>query len=212
MGLAPLCIVKRFAICLLISSAAFAQSHFTGFVGGGFSEPVNPIGSRTDNGWNVAAGVGVAGNHVGLMLDFMFNNLPINQASLAEVSAPNGNVRVWGFTLDPVLHVTRRGPADFYITGGGGIYHRTVEFTQPTVSSVTFFDPWFGFYPALIPTNQVIGSFGQYKGGVDGGAGVSVKLTRGEGGLKAFAEARYHHIFTRQVETGVLPVTFGLRW
>jgi hypothetical protein len=27
-----------------------------------------------------------------------------------------------------------------------------------------------------------------------------------------FAEARYHHIFTRAVETGLLPVSFGFRW
>jgi hypothetical protein len=191
---------------------AFAQfSHFTGFVGGGFTTPINPIGSRLDNGFNITAGAGVnANNHFGLMLDFIYNQNGINRTFLNQVQAPDGQVRIWGFTLDPVVHVTQEGPVDFYVTGGGGIYHRTVEYTQPVISQGTFFDPWYGFYPAAFGTNQVIGSYGQYKGGVNGGVGMSFKL--GGGHVKAFAEARYHHIFTRAVETGILPVTFGLRW
>ncbi len=85
-----------------------------------------------------------------------------------------------------------------------------MEYTQPVVSQGVFFDPWFGFYPAAVGSNQIIGSFGQYKGGVDGGVGLSFKLGRSK--VKAFAEARYHHIFTRAVDTGIIPVTFGFRW
>lgn len=187
------------------------MSRFTGFVGGGVTAPVNPIGSRLDTGWNVAAGAGVnASHHFGLMLDFMYNETPINTTFLNQVQAPDGHVRVWGFTLDPVVHLTQEGPVDFYVTGGGGIYHRTVEYTQPVIQTGVFFDPWFGFYPADFGTNQIIGSFGQYKGGVDGGAGLSFKL--GSSNVKAFAEARYHHIFTRNVATDIIPITFGLRW
>jgi hypothetical protein len=100
---------------------------------------------------------------------------------------------------------------DFYVTGGGGIYHRTVEFTQPVIQTGVFFDPWFGFFPSSFASNQIIGSFGQYKGGVDGGAGFSVKLGSSSR-VKLFGEARYHHIFTRQVATDMIPVTFGFRW
>ncbi|HTS61557.1 MAG TPA: outer membrane beta-barrel protein [Candidatus Acidoferrales bacterium] len=189
---------------------AFTQS-FTGFVGGGFTNPVNPIASRLDTGWNVTAGAGYNfTKHAGLMLDFMFDQTPINTTFLNQVQAPDGNVRTWGFTLDPVFHVTKESPVDVYITGGGGIYHRTVEYTQPVVTTGVFFDPWFGYYPAAFASNQVIGSFGQYKGGIDGGVGFSVKL--GSSHLKLFAEARYHHIFTRQVPTDLIPVTFGIRW
>lgn len=191
---------------------AFAQvSHFTGFVGGGFTPAINPIGARLDNGWNISAGAGVnANNHLGLMLDFMFSQNGVNPTFLNQVQAPDGSVRTWGFTLDPVVHLTREGPVDFYVTGGGGIYHRTVEYTQPVIAQGTFFDPWFGFYPANFATNQIVGSYGQFKGGLDGGAGFSFKL--GRGNVKAFAEARYHHIFTRAVGTDIVPVTFGLRW
>ena len=116
-------------------SLSFAQSRFgafTGFVGGGISEPVSDIGRRLDNhGWNVPPAAGVSGKRVGLMLDFMFNQFDINRDTLDQVQAPNGTTRFWAFTLDPVIHVNRESPVDIYITGGGGIYHRTVEFTQP---------------------------------------------------------------------------------
>jgi hypothetical protein len=192
-------------------TSVFAQSIFTGYVGAGPSVPINPIGSRLDPGWNISAGAGVSGRYVGVMLDFMYNDLGINSNSLAQYGAPGGSTRVWAFTLDPVVHLApREGPVDFYITGGGGIYHRTVEFTAPAIATVTAFDPWFGFFPVNIATNQVIGSYGVYKAGVDGGAGVSFKL--GSSHLKAFAEARFHHMFTNRVDTNLLPVTIGLRW
>jgi hypothetical protein len=200
------------SLCALAALPVSAQfSRFTGFVGGGFTNPINPIGARLDTGWNISAGAGVnADHHFGLMLDFMFNDMPINQTFLNQVQAPDGRVRVWGFTLDPIVHLTQEGPVDFYVTGGGGIYHRTVEYTQPVVQQGVFFDPWFGFYPAAFGSNQIIGSFGQYKGGINGGAGMSFKL--GNSNVKAFAEARYHHIFTRNVATDMIPVTFGIRW
>lgn len=42
------------------------------------------------------------------------------------------------------------GTFDTYLIGGGGYYRRTVEFTQPAITTVTAFDPFFGFYPANI--------------------------------------------------------------
>ena len=208
--------MKKIAFYLVSFCAAglpaFAQfSNFTGFVGGGFTTPVNPIGSRIDTGWNITAGAGYNVNHhFGMMLDFIYTENGINRRFLDQVQAPDGTTRVWGFTLDPIVHVTQEGPVDFYVTGGGGIYHRTVEYTQPVVSQGIFFDPWWGFYPAAFGTNQVIGSYGQYKGGINGGVGMSFKL--GSSKVKAFAEARYHHIYTRAVGTDIIPVTFGFRW
>jgi hypothetical protein len=202
-------LVSLLGLATLPACAQFQR--FTGFVGGGFTPPINPIGSRLNNGWNITAGAGInANHHFGLMLDFTFNDLGINQTFLQQAQAPGGSVRIWGFTLDPIIHLTQEGPVDVYVTGGGGIYNRTVEYTQPAVSTGTFFDPWFGFYPAAFATNEVIGSFGQYKGGINGGVGFSVKL--GDSKTKLFGEARYHHIYTRNVETDILPVSFGVRW
>jgi hypothetical protein len=201
------------ALGCLAAVPALAQARFTGYVGGGPSVPINPLGARLDNGWNIGAGVGVTGRTAGLNLNFMYNDMGINQSTLNEVGAPGGSTRIWAFTLDPVIHFRTRedAPVDFYITGGGGIYHRTVEFTQPAVQTVTVFDPWWGvYYPANILTNQVIGSFGVYKPGVDGGAGLNFRL--GHSNAKLFAEARFHHMFTRGTDTNLVPVTIGIRW
>ena len=205
--------MKKLAFFLTISCLAalpaLAQSRFTGFVGGGFTEPINPLGRHLNRGWNGAAGAGISNDNLGLMVDFTFADMPITRTTLDNVGVPDGSTRFWAITLDPVLHVTQRGPVDFYVTGGGGLYHRTVEFTQPVISTVTAFDPWFGFYPANIASNQVIDSFGVYKGGINGGAGVSFRIG---GGAKIFAEARYHHMFTSALDSNFIPVTFGIRW
>ena len=198
------------ALCCLAALPALAQPRFTGFVGGGFTEPLNPIGRHLNRGWNAAAGAGISNDNVGLQADFTFVNFPIARTSLDQVGAPDGTTRFWAITLNPVLHVTQRGPADFYVTAGGGLYHRTVEFTQPAITTVTAFDPWFGFYPADIATDQVIGSYGVYKGGVNGGVGMSVRL--GSSSVKLFGEARYHHMFTAGKGSDFIPVTFGFRW
>jgi hypothetical protein len=197
------------------SMVATAQtSRFTGSIGGGFTEPVKDIGSRLDMGWNVAAGAGIKLNpNFGINLDFMFNDLAINRATLDNQQVPDGTTRVWGFTLDPIVHLrgSEESRTDFYLTGGGGIYHRTIEFTQPAIATVTVFDPFFGvIYPANVGVNQVIASRSNVKGGLDIGGGVSFRI--GSGRAKIFAEARYHHIYTRDTPTTLLPVTFGIRW
>src|SRR5437868_3773364 len=122
--------MKKIAFYLVIVSfcaaglPAFAQfsNNFTGFVGGGFTAPINPIASRVDTGWNITAGAGYNINHhFGMMLDFIYTENGINRRFLDQVQAPDGTTRVWGFTLDPIVHVTQEGPVDFYVTGGGVI-------------------------------------------------------------------------------------------
>jgi hypothetical protein len=105
----------------------------------------------------------------------------------------------------------REAPVDVYVTGGGGVYRRTVEFTQPSISTITVFDPWWGIvYPANVLTNQVIGSHSVTKPGANIGMGVSFRL--GSSNAKLFAEARYHRMFTNRIDTTYVPVTFGIRW
>jgi len=202
------------AFTCLTATAIGQTPRFTGSIGGGFTVPTFDISTRLNTGWNVAGGLGVNLNStVGVNLNFMFNDLPINQTTLNAQQVPDGTVRVWGFTLDPIVHLSGNSErrTDFYLTGGGGIYHRTIEFTQPAIASVTVFDPYFGIiYPANIGVNQVIASRTNIKGGLDIGGGVTFRL--GQGNTKLFAEAKYHHIYTRNTPTTLLPVTFGIRW
>jgi len=200
----------------LTSASLAAQERedhlFTANIGGGATLPVYNTGFRHDNGWNIGAGAGVnmLHSHLGLNGEFMFDSMGINSTTLDQLQFPNGNTHIWSFTVDPVIRFNPHGPLDFYLTGGYGVYHRYVAFTQPTVVSYTVFDPFFGvFYPVGVPANQVLLDYSTTKGGVNGGGGISMRL--GHGRSRIYLEARYHQMYTRPV-TSFLPVTIGFRW
>jgi len=201
------------APALLVCGVASAQE--TGKVsfnaGAGFTQPVGNTSRHTDTGWGLNIGAGYNFKpRVGAMVQFDYNVLGINSSILNNVGAPGGAVRIWDFTLDPVVHVMPHGPADLYIIGGGGIYHRTQEFTAPSTTAFTTFDPFFGFYQVGIPTTQILSSYSVYKPGVNIGAGVAFGS---RWHAKFYAEARYHKIFLgNDRHTDFIPVTFGVRW
>jgi hypothetical protein len=199
------------SVCMSLTSLPAAAQLFTANIGGGFTTPVYNTGRRLDNGWNVQAGVGVRPiPYFGVMLDFNYNQMDVNQATLTNLQFPDGQARIWSFTLDPVIHLNPRGPVGVYLIGGGGIYHRTIEFTQPTVATFTGFDPFFGiFYPIAVPANQVLASQSTYKPGVNGGLGFEFGWRHH---LKFYGEARYHNMYTNGRDTTFVPVSFGLRW
>ena len=206
--------MRRFTcFALLFASAAFAQEvqRFSFDIGGGFTQPVGNTGRHLDEGWNVRGGAGVNfSQYVGAIVQVDYNRFGINTASLSRAGFPDGDVNVFSATLNPIVHLTPRGHFDVYLIGGGGLYRRTQEFTQPGVATFTAFDPFFGFYRAAVPTTEVLSSYTVNKPGVNGGAGIAFG-TKWHG--KFFAEARYHRIFINNyVHTDYIPVSFGFRW
>ena len=205
--------VGLLAAGLLAGQVMSAQefSRFSFDVGGGFTQPVGNTGRHLDEGWNVRGGAGVNfSQYVGAMVQVDYNRFGINGTTLNAAGFPGGDVSVFSATLDPIVHLTPRGHFDMYIIGGGGLYHRTQQFTQPGIAAVTGFDPFFGFYQTAIPTTQVVSSYTVNKPGVNGGAGIAFG-TKWHG--KIFAEARYHRIFMGNgSHTDYIPVSFGFRW
>lgn len=200
---------------IAISQPLRAQNvnKFTFNVGGGFTEPVRYAEGVLDRGFNVNAGAGVNFLHnFGIIAEFGYNHLGLASAALAAAGVPDGSTRIYSVTANPIVRFNPRGRFDVYFVGGGGLYRRTIEFTEPTTVPVTAFDPFYGvFYPAAVPAQTVLGSFTQNKGGLNIGGGVSVRIV-GDSNTKFFAETRYHYLFTTPVRTTILPVTFGLRW
>ena len=199
---------------LLLARPCVAQNtnKFTFNIGGGFTEPVRHTDGRLNTGFNITAGAGVnLAPQVGVIGEFGYNQLDLSDAALSLAGAPAGSTRIYSLTLNPIVRFNPRGRFDAYVVGGGGYYRRTVEFTQPTTATVTAFDPFYGFFPALVPANVVLGSFIQNKGGLNIGGGISVRV-RGDSNTKFFAETRYHYLYTTPVRTSILPVTFGIRW
>jgi hypothetical protein len=89
------------------------------------------------------------------------------------------------------------------------MYRRLVEFTAPSISTFTGFDPFFGFFPVAVPTTQILSSYSVVKPGFDVGAGVALG-TKWNG--KFFAEARFNRMFLGSTHMDYIPVTFGFRF
>ena len=173
-----------------------SEAHATGFFGLGFSAPVNPLAAQLDAGWNLAGGIGVTNQYVGILLDGMFSDFGINHAALIQTGVPRGDRKYWAVTVDPIIHVNERGPVDFYITGGGGIYSQVTEYRFERGGFIS-------------SRNDLLASYSIYKPGVDGGAGFAFNL--GYSPVKIFVEARFHHMFNGP-EASFIPVTLGIRF
>jgi hypothetical protein len=207
-------IFSTFCLGFLMMGIVSAQDEiprFTFNIGGGFTQTVGNTGRNLDNGWNLQGGVGYNFSpYLGAMIQTEFNDTGINSTTLSNIGFPGGDVKVFSATLDPIVHLHPRGHWDAYIIGGGGLYRRYQEFTAPTVSTVTGFNPFFGFFTTEVPTTQVLSSYSVNKPGVNIGAGIAFGT---KWRAKIYAEARYHHIYMPTGQrTDYVPVTFGVRW
>ena len=198
-----LCSSVSLGIFLIGSLSAQEVSPFTFSIGGGFTQPVGNTGRQLDDGWNIQGGAGMNfGKYLGVMVDLGYNSFGINTLTVNNAGATGGSLHVFSATLDPIVHLTPHSRFDIYVTGGGGIFHRTQEFSQPGTSTAIGIDPFFGIGP-------VTSSYSVNKPGIDVGAGIAFG-TKWHG--KVFAEAKYDRIYTNYRHTDYLPVTFGFRW
>jgi opacity protein-like surface antigen len=195
----------------------YGQNEFQRFTfnaGGGFTEPIHRGGESLDRGWNVDLGLGMNFNpYAGLMLKWNYNAMDVNQTTLGDIGFPAGNVTVWSATLNPVIHLAPRSPVDVYITGGAGLYQWKNQFTQPSVSTFTAFDPYFGvFYPVAVPVNQVITDYTMNKFGWNAGMGLAFGAP-GLNKVRFYSEARFNRMMLGNDRTfDMIPVSFGVRF
>jgi hypothetical protein len=197
---------------ILFANIASAQEGkpITFDVGGGFTSTLGHTSLEVNDGWNVTAGVGVNfSRFIGAKVDVAYNRFDISGNALQNAGFPGGNVQVFSATLNPVVHLLPGRHFDLYATGGGGLYRFQQDFTQPTLAYVGGFDPFFGFYSAVVPATQVVTSYSVNKPGVDAGAGIAFGTRYG----KFFAEARYNRIiFGNERHVDYVPVSFGFRF
>ncbi len=207
---------KLWAACagmLVLASATMQAQETTRFsfdLGTGFTAPLGNTGSRTDYGWGLKAGAGVNLNsHLGIMLNVGYDSLGINSNTLSQIGVSGGNLNIFSARIDPVLHVGTYRHADFYVTGGGGLYHQDRVFSQANSGVTNIVDPFMSYSPVSTPVGSVSSSYSVNKPGIDAGMGVAFG-SKWHG--KFFAEARYNRIFNNNTHTDYLPVTFGFRW
>jgi hypothetical protein len=139
---------------------------------------------------------------------FIFDKLP--GAFVAAGGGNGGNAHIQSITAAPVIDLFPKHATSVYLTGGGGWYHKSTNFT------VTVCCDFYG-YPVNVTTN----SFSSDQWGGNIGFGISHRLggIYGDGTMKLFAEARYLYINTPPIgepnglgSTGLIPVTLGVRF
>jgi hypothetical protein len=175
-------------------------SHGLAFdVGAGFNAPIGNDTSSAEGGpfitWggNLTAGAGLRfSQRFSLLGEFQFIDDKLPGVFIAEAGqgATNGNAHIISLTVDPVIEPFPKWTNSVYLTGGGGYYHKSTNF------SVQVCCDFYG-YPVNINTdsfssNQLGGSFG---------FGLTHRLggVYGDGKMKLFGEARYLYINTPRV-------------
>jgi len=199
------------------------QSGFTMNIGGGIGVPLNPSARFAGLGGAFQVGAGPRLNkHSSIIGEFMWHGLPPNRGAFAPIVNPQvtnnsfgASVNLYALTANYMFHIEghRYG---YYVIGGGGWYYRYAQLQNYTVAPGTICSPswdWWGYVcqSGLVPTSNVLAARGVSSGGVNVGAGVTIRLTGA--GLKFYMEARYHYSPQGgNISTQIVPVTFGIRW
>jgi hypothetical protein len=183
--------------------------------GAGFDAPLGNTKNAQTFGYNVKLGGGWNFNpHFGALLEYEFNRTGIPNNVLAAVGAPQGNVHLWGITLDPIYYYKTTGAWGGYVTGGGGFYRKLTTFSQPVDLGLVC-DFFFGCFEQI--GNQTLFHFSSNQGGLNIGTGLTHNIGSG---AKIYAEARYLWVDSpsstaTKVGSGtvsMVPVTFGIRF
>jgi hypothetical protein len=192
-------------------------SHLAIEAGGGFTAPVGNTTTWQSVGYNINLGGGwMFSDRFGVLAEYSFNGSNIPTNTLTNVGEPDGNVHVWGLTLDPIIYLKTSGRIGAYATGGGGFYRKLTTFTQPVYVG-DYCDYFYGCYPQY--QNVTLSHFSSNQGGVNIGAGATFKLNP-DGKAKFYGEVRYVWVDSPRSSAtaigtgtvGMIPVTFGFRW
>jgi opacity protein-like surface antigen len=223
-------------VVLLAGAPAFAQDDVPlGFnFGGGAAFPVTGVKEAFNTGWNWS--LGLMWNitpEVGILSEYMYDRLggperTLDFSSLPGAAAQSGIIQsnhqvhagTFNLVYEPRLAANERAlPIGVYALGGGGIYHRLIQLTTPSIGYTSVCDPyWFVCYPTLVPVDTIIGDRSSNDFGVNFGAGVTFG-----GNAKFYVESRYHYVWGPKVtnpvtsqeastNAGYFPLTFGVRW
>lgn len=184
-------------------------------VGGGVGFPEGTSANFANNGANFVVGGGPNfSSRLGLDAEFMWHDLPIKKNVINDLQVPHASAREYTVTANAIFRIPTHGKMGFYAIGGGGWYHRSGELTAPTYKPGTVCPPfwiwWGGCINGFFPAKVVLASSSSDDLGWNIGGGITYSL--GGSHLKFYGETRYHHAPHKQINSDLLPLTFGLRW
>lgn len=186
-------------------------SHLAFEAGAGFNAPIGNDTPYITWGGNFSGGVGFHFSPVlSTLLEFQYIDDKLPGAFVAAGGGEGGNAHIIAVTVEPVVDLFPRSATGAYLTGGGGYYHKSTNFTVQECCD-------FYGYPVDVVTNSF--SSNQLGGNIGFGLTHRIGGIYGDGTTKVFAEARYLFINTPAIgqvnglgTTELIPVTIGLRW
>lgn len=215
------------------SQAQENASPFNIDIGGGIGVPVGRTSdfAGVSGAFQVGAGPNLT-SHQSIVGEFLWQGLPPNHTALQALSnltciqtlptaagvatcGLNASRNLYALTANYMYH-RERGRYGFYIIGGGGWYYRYGSIAKAVITPGTVCAPvwdWWGYacQNGLVSTNATIANKGLSSGGVNAGAGLTIKLS--EQRIKFFIEGRYHYSPQGgRVSTTVIPVIMGIRY
>lgn len=175
------------AAVVLSAATSSAQSNKSLSIGisGGAAIPVSDLGEDFTTGYNgtVSLMFRSYGSPIGLRIDGMYNHMSVKDDRTITIPGFGilDAVAISSANANIVYNLPGTGITP-YLIGGAGVYNlkNDVEDADDPDSENKF--------------------------GLNGGIGASFPLS----GFTTFIEARYHHIFTDNVATQFIPVTFGI--
>ncbi len=215
--------------------------------GGGWAFPTAGFKEAFNTGWN--GSIGATFNvtpKIGIQGEYMYDRFggpdkninvfptPVATASSSGVLESNHQMHTGTFNLvySPFnAESSTTHMLGAYFLGGGGVYHRLIQLTTPSVGYTSVCDPyWYACYPALVEVDRIIGDRSSTDFGINMGAGMTFGTD-----AKFYIETRWHYVWgpkvtTEQVATSsttgrtidctkgcstnaqYFPLTFGVRW
>lgn len=221
---------------------ADGSAKYTFFVGGGFTLPVGGSHSYLTTSYDFQAGAGRNFNKTfGVNVQFDWANFGFQTATLNKqlviynstcvggcgLNQLGGTSHDWSFTIGPIANFYSSDTFGAYAVGGAGFYHKTANFTIPSVG--VYCDPYYGCYQYA--ANQSIDKYTSNAVGFNGGFGFTYRPSR-FAGERFYAEGRYvfvnnqprpysegtsassyYNVFPQNsAKTTYIPVTFGIRF
>jgi len=201
---------------VLTVPASAQQLHYNLNAGGGPGFPLGTTSDFVNTSYNFVAGGGVNPHpHVKLVGEFMFHGLPVQQNVINELGVSNVKGRLYALSGNLMAGTSIGGGKNVYVIGGGGWYRRTLEAKQKVLQAGTKCEPGWAWWDiecvdGIFATTVTVASRTSSAPGFNVGGGITFRL--GDTGANIYTELRYHRAFTHEIDTTVLPLTFGVRW
>jgi opacity protein-like surface antigen len=215
-------LVAVFAALLVLAASQSAWAYHydrkgTFVIGGGFNNPVGGSHQYFNTGGSLFI---AGGRHLNdkntIQLEWLYNWVSISQAVVDKAQSESLQVDDaygdnWSLTLNWVRRLNTTKDIVPWITGGFGIYLRTIEITQTLlVYYPPIWDPWWGWIGGgWAPGEVVTGQREDSGAGFNVGGGIDFAI---ENGASLFIDVRYHYSNLSGLAIEQVPVTFGVRW